>query len=124
MLKCGHTIFTEGVALNRAAWKPLFESPPGLQCYRPIGFLGEESFAADHDELTKTPEQREQLAQQIEDSLVNIHAFRLPLRQAIHERETAQRLRTRVGRKEPNPFGSGKKFKKCCGSASELLSSR
>jgi len=112
--------FTEGVALNRAAWKRLFDSPQGQQWYRPIGLLGEESFSADQDELTKTPEQREQLAQQIEDSLVNIHAFWLPLREAIHEQETSQRLRTKVGRNEPCPCGSGKKFKKCCGSASEL----
>lgn len=112
--------FTEGVTLNRAAWKPLFDSPLGQEWYRPIGLLGEESFSADQDELTKTPEQREQLAQQIEDSLANIHAFWLPLREAIHERETAQRLRTKVGRNEPCPCGSGKKFKKCCGSASAL----
>lgn len=112
--------FTEGVALHRAAWKPLFDSPQGQQWYRPIGLLGEESFSVDQDELTKTPEQREQLAQQIEDSLVNIHAFWLPLREAIYERETSQRMRTKVGRNEPCPCGSGKKFKKCCGSASEL----
>ena len=112
--------FTEGVALNRAAWKPLFDSPLGQEWYRPIGLLGEESCSADQDELTKTPEQREQLAQQIEDSLANSHAFWWPLPEAIHERETAQRLRTKVGRNEPCPCGSGKKFKKCCGSASEL----
>lgn len=112
--------FTEGVALNRAAWKPLFDSPQGQQWYRPIGLLGEEDFSADQDELTRMPEQREQLAQQIEDSLVNIHAFWLPLREAIRERETSQRMRTKVGRNEPCPCGSGKKFKKCCGSAAEL----
>ena len=112
--------FTEGVALNRAAWKPLFDSPHGQQWYRPIGLLGEESFSADQDELTRTPQQREALAQQIEDSLVNIHAFWVPLRKAIYEREVSQRLRTKVGRNEPCPCGSGKKFKKCCGSASEL----
>lgn len=112
--------FAEGVALNRAAWKPLFDTAQGQQWYRPIGLLGEEAFSADQNELTRTPMQREQLAQQIEDSLVNIHAFWLPLRKAIHERETSQRLRTKVGRNEPCPCGSGKKFKKCCGSASEL----
>ena len=112
--------FTEGVALNRAAWKPLFDSAQGQQWYRPIGLLGESEFSADQDELTSTPEQREQLAQQIEDSLVNIHAFWLPLREAIYERETSQRLRTKVGRNEPCPCGSSKKFKKCCGLAAEL----
>ena len=112
--------FTEGVALNRAAWKPLFDSPLGQQWYRPIGLLGEESFSADQGEQTQTPAQREHLAQQIEDSLANIHAFWLPLRVAIYERETSQRMRNKVGRNEPCPCGSGKKFKKCCGSASEL----
>ncbi|WP_089958705.1 UPF0149 family protein [Limnohabitans sp. 2KL-3] len=112
--------FTEGVALNRAAWKPLFDNLQGQQWYRPIGLLGEDEFSADQDELTQTPELRQELAHQIEDSLVNIHAFWLPLRKAIHERETSQRLRTKVGRNEPCPCGSGKKFKKCCGSAAEL----
>jgi uncharacterized protein len=112
--------FTLGVQLDRAAWKPLFDNPQGQQWYRSIGLLGENEFSADQDELTRTPEQREQLAKQIEESLVNIHAFWLPLREAIHERETSQRLRTKVGRNEPCPCGSGKKFKKCCGSAAEL----
>jgi len=112
--------FSEGVQLNRAAWKPLFDSPQGQQWYRPIGLLGEDEFSADQNKLTKTPEQREKLAQQIEASLVNIRAFWLPLREAIHERDMSQRLRTKVGRNEPCPCGSGKKFKKCCGSAAEL----
>ncbi|OYU13785.1 MAG: YecA family protein [Comamonadaceae bacterium PBBC1] len=112
--------FTEGVALNRAAWKPLFDSLQGQQWYRPIGLLGEDEFSADQDDLTQTPELRQELAHQIEDSLVNIHAFWLPLRKAIQERETSQRLRAKVGRNESCPCGSGKKFKKCCGSAVEL----
>ena len=107
--------FTEGVALNRAAWKPLFDTPKGQQWYRPIGLLGEDEFSADQDELIRTPDLRQELTHEIEDSLVNIHAFWLPLRQAIYERETSQRLGTKVGRNEPCPCGSGKKFKKCCG---------
>lgn len=112
--------FTEGVSLNRAAWQPLFDSPQGQQWYKPIGLLGEPWFSGDQDELTNTPEQREQLALQIEDSLVKIHAFWRPLREAIYEREMSQRLRTKVGRNDQCPCGSGKKFKKCCGSAVEL----
>lgn len=112
--------FTIGVQLNVTAWKPLLDSQQGQQWYRPIGLLGEDEFSAEQDELTKTLEQREQLAQQIEGSLVNIHAFWRPLREAIYEREMSQRLRTKVGRNEPCPCGSGKKFKKCCGSAAEL----
>ena len=112
--------FTLGVHLNANAWKPLLDTPQGQQWYRPIGLLGEDAFSGEQDELTRTPEQREQLAQQIEDSLVSIHAFWLPLREAIYEREMSQRLHTKVGRNEPCPCGSGRKFKKCCGSAAEL----
>ena len=44
----------------------------------------------------------------------------MPLREATYEREMSKRLRAKVGRNEPCPCGSGKKFKKCCGFASEL----
>jgi uncharacterized protein len=82
--------------------------------------LGADGFSADQDALTRTPEQREALAADIAESLVRIHAFWLPLRQAVQERHTAQRMRAKVGRNEPCPCGSGKKFKKCCGAPSEL----
>jgi len=36
------------------------------------------------------------------------------------ERQTAQAMSKKVGRNEPCPCGSGKKFKKCCGAPSEL----
>jgi uncharacterized protein len=82
--------------------------------------LGADGFSADQDALTRTPEQREALAAHIAESLVRIHAFWLPLRHAVRERDTAQRLKAKVGRNEPCPCGSGKKFKKCCGAPSEL----
>jgi uncharacterized protein len=112
--------FAEGVKLNQAAWQALFNDGQGQQWYRPIGLLGAEDFSPDQDALTKTPALREALARQIETSLTQIHAFWLPLRRAVQERHTAQRLHAKVGRNEPCPCGSGKKFKKCCGAASEL----
>jgi uncharacterized protein len=112
--------FTDAVSLSRAAWQALFDHPDGRRWYRPIGLLGEDDFSPDQDELTRTPTQREALAAEIEDSLLRIHAFWLPLRQAVSERELAQRISTKVGRNEPCPCGSGKKFKKCCGAPAEL----
>jgi uncharacterized protein len=94
--------------------------PDGQRWYRPIGLLGADDFSPDQDALTRTPEQRERLAHGIEDSLLKIHAFWLPLRHAVAEREHAQRMSTKVGRNEPCPCGSGKKFKKCCGGPAEL----
>jgi uncharacterized protein len=112
--------FVDGVLLNAAAWQPLLNDPQGQQWYRPIGLLGAEDFSPDQDELTRTPTQRAGLAARIEDSLIQMHAVWLPLRKAVQERDTAQRMRAKVGRNEPCPCGSGKKFKKCCGAASEL----
>lgn len=112
--------FSEGVNLNRAAWQALWNDPQGKQWYRPIGLLGEDDFSPEQEALTRTPEQRQDLAWEIENSVQNIHAFWLPLRHAVAERQQAQRMSTKVGRNEPCPCGSGKKFKKCCGAPSEL----
>ena len=112
--------FYQAVQLNPAAWEPLLNDPQGAEWYRPIGLLGAEEFSPDQDKLTRMPDQRHALARQIPDSLRQIHAFWLPLRAAVAERQQAQRLSTKVGRNEPCPCGSGKKFKKCCGAPSEL----
>lgn len=112
--------FSEGVNLNRAAWQALLHDPQGQQWYRPIGLLGEDEFSPDQDTLTHTPAQREALAETIEHSLLQIHAYWLPLRHAAAERQPAQRMGKKVGRNEPCPCGSGKKFKKCCGAPSQL----
>ena len=93
--------FTEGVSLSQTAWQPLFEHPDGSRWYRPIGLLGADDFSADQDELTRTPEQRAALAAEIEESLTRIHAFWLPLRHAVAERQRARRLGTKVGRNDP-----------------------
>lgn len=112
--------FNEGVQLSRAAWEPLFVDPVGKHYYRPIGLLGAEDFSPDQEALIRTPQQRHALAQEIPDCLLQIHAYWLPLREAVAERQLAQRISTKVGRNEPCPCGSGKKFKKCCGAPSEL----
>lgn len=112
--------FTEGVKLCSADWQTLLSTPQGQQWYRPIGLLGEDDFSADQDALTRMPAQRAELALQIPDAVVAMHRYWLPLREAVYERNVATRLRTKVGRNEACPCGSGKKFKKCCGSAAEL----
>jgi uncharacterized protein len=112
--------FVQGVDFNPTAWQALFDHPDGRRWYQPIGLLGEADFSAEQDELTRTPKQREALTQALEDSLLHIHAFWLPRRQAVARRQEAQRQSNKVGRNEPCPCGSGKKFKKCCDAPSAL----
>ncbi len=87
---------------------------------RSIGLLGEGDFSQDQDELTRTPAMRAELALQIPQAVLEMHAHWLPLRRAVHQREVAKSMQPKVGRNEPCPCGSGKKFKKCCGAAGDL----
>lgn len=106
--------FTEAVKLTQSAWQVLLNDARGQQWYRPIGLLGAEDFSDDQNELTLTPELRQDLARSIESSIMQIHEFWLPHRRAVAQRQYAQAVSTKVGRNEPCPCGSGKKFKKCC----------
>jgi uncharacterized protein len=112
--------FIEGMKLCWNDWKPLLATPEGQAWFKPIALLGEDDYAVDQDELTRTPALRAALAHQIPQAVLEIHAYWLPLRLAVHEREVAKSLHTKVGRNEPCPCGSGKKFKKCCGAAADL----
>ena len=112
--------FCEGVKLNQPTWQALLDDSEGERWYRPIGLLGGDAYSADQDDLTTTPAQRHVLAAEIGKNLPYIHAFWLPMREAINERQRAQRMSNKVGRNEPCPCGSGKKFKKCCGAPSQL----
>ena len=79
--------------------------------------------AVDLQEAEKTLFERgaaDLLALQIPEAVLGMHSHWLPLRLAIHERAVAQTLQAKVGRNEPCPCGSGKKFKKCCGAPADL----
>jgi len=112
--------FVVGMRLCWNDWQPLLSTPQGQAWFRPIALLGEDEFSADQDELTKTPAMRAELALQIPQAVLDMHAHWLPFRRAVHERTVARSMQTKVGRNEPCPCASGKKFKKCCGAAADL----
>ncbi len=112
--------FMQGVSLCRQDWQPLFEDLQGQAWLRPLHLLGADDVTPEEEDLTRWPAQREALTRQIPSSIAAIHRFWLPFRQADHERQlatTTQRDAPKVGRNDPCPCGSGKKFKKCCGLA-------
>ena len=112
--------FVEGMRLCWDDWQPLLSTPQGQAWFRPIALLGEDDFSVDQDELTKTPTMRAELALQIPQAVLDMHAHWLPLRLAVFQREVAASMQPKVGRNEPCPCGSGKKFKRCCGAAGDL----
>ena len=112
--------FVQGMTLCWSDWQPLLSTAQGREWFRPIGLLGQEDFSVDQDDLTQTPAMRADLTLQVPDSVLNMHEYWLPYRRAVYEREVAKSLQPKVGRNEPCPCGSGKKFKKCCGAAANL----
>lgn len=112
--------FVEGMKLCWNDWKPMLETPDGQAWFRPIALLGEDNFCADQHELTKTPPRRAKIAGEIPEAVLAMHAYWLPVRQAIYEREVAKTMQRKVGRNDPCPCGSGMKFKKCCGAPADL----
>ncbi|USX08927.1 UPF0149 family protein [Paraburkholderia fungorum] len=115
--------FMQGLALVRADWQALFDSEQGQAWLNPLHLMGSDGLTPEELALIATPEQREALTKQIPASIAAIYRFWLPYRQAVHEQKlaaTIQRTEPKVGRNDPCPCGSGKKFKKCCGAAAEL----
>lgn len=115
--------FMTGINLQRKNWDAFFNASNSAEVLRPIYLLGADDVTPEEEGLTLTPEQREELSEQIPASVAWIYRFWLPYRQAMAERaiaSTFQRVHPKVGRNDPCPCGSGKKFKKCCGTSTVL----
>ncbi|OGS83494.1 MAG: hypothetical protein A2061_06115 [Gallionellales bacterium GWA2_59_43] len=110
--------FMTGIDLCRKDWQPFLSDPEGAEMLRPIYLLGSDEVTPEEMALTEMPEQREEIGKQIPASLARIYRYWQPVRQAEVEHmgtATIQRDQPKVGRNDPCPCGSGKKFKKCCG---------
>jgi uncharacterized protein len=103
--------FMSGIDMEEGAWDPLFDDKRGDQVVLPIMVL----CRAVPEEIQEqiTDEMRETILDQLPVALQMIAAYwrapnpSLPCHEPVRS--------TKVGRNEPCPCGSGKKFKKCCG---------
>lgn len=112
--------FMDGVTLCREDWEPLVNDPAGREALRPIHLLGSDDATAEEQLLIRMPDQREKLSGMIPASVAAIYRFWLPHRKADYERLVASRIergQPKIGRNDPCPCGSGKKFKRCCGAS-------
>ena len=115
--------FLQGIELCRNDWQPFFDDPNGTKVLRPIYLLGSDDVTSEEETLTETPEQSEELAQQVSGSLAWIYRFWRPYRHAVVERMTTTIQRqedAKIGRNDLCPCGCQKKFKKCCGASITL----
>jgi uncharacterized protein len=106
--------FMVGVELGQTSWDPLFRDKRAAEICASIFALVRDDPELFEDRVT--PEIRAEILDQLPVILQIIAAYwrdperRLPSQEPVRS--------TKVGRNEPCPCGSGKKFKKCCGSNS------
>jgi uncharacterized protein len=109
--------FMRGVEMRNDSWAELIQDEDHGGCLLPMMMLFHEH--DDDPEMrpeTITPEQREKIIVHMAAGLVGAYRYFRQHRQDGVGSEFKSEPR-KVGRNEPCPCGSGKKYKKCCGGA-------
>jgi uncharacterized protein len=107
--------FVRGVASRQAAWAPLAENP-ARRVLAPIESLTPEMTSA--GPVAVTPEIRATIVRALPGLVSVIRMFWQDGESALFGPAPAPRRAPKVGRNEPCPCGSGKKYKRCCGAQS------
>ncbi len=120
--------FLRGVGVNPAGWQELIDSEEEGGAILPMMILAHED---DPDPKLRSPaihaQRREDLLQEMTGGLTRIYAYFESERQLAAGAEaeqtpaTARREGTKIGRNDPCPCGSGKKYKFCCGATPDRL---
>ena len=112
--------FMHGVGMRRAAWAELFNDEEQSGWMVPVLMLFHEH---DEDPELRTepigPEKREKVILQMAAGTVRAYRYFRAHRRSAGSLFGAepQRSRGKIGRNEPCPCGSGKKYKRCCGAS-------
>jgi uncharacterized protein len=104
--------FVAGIEMRKDAWGPMFDDRRADQIVMPILALCSHTPKEVQSQLTA--EMREGILAQLPATVQMIAAYWRAANLGFPRCEP--RRSTKVGRNEPCPCGSGKKFKKCCGS--------
>lgn len=106
--------FMQGVGLSFDSWRPLIDSDEDRNLLTPIFLHGTEE---GWEQLKKDGKvaniPHEKWVDLIPRTVIEIYKFWLPYRQST-AKAINQAISTKVGRNDPCPCGSGKKFKHCC----------
>jgi len=115
--------FVEGVFLDDDSWRPLLEDEQQESLLEPIFAFGTDQGAAWLEQAEDAAALRRSLVAGIGPALTAIHAFWQPYRavaaKGAHAKAVAPR-EPKVGRNDPCPCGSGRKYKQCCGAKDQL----
>ncbi len=112
--------FLEGTRLRKEIWSEVLDDEERGGSLIPILALAHENHPDPEMRPYKEPideDRRFDLITSAAAGVMRMHAMFLHQREDfMPDSETFARLQPKTGRNEPCPCGSGKKFKKCCGS--------
>lgn len=113
--------FIEAVGMRKKRWQKLFRDPQGVEMIAPIAAwcVAEDGTPPHGIHLPNWRDYRANAPDRICDALVAIAdfwRFRAGHDQPSHHNQHGTGSGRKVGRNELCPCGSGKKYKKCCGS--------
>lgn len=111
--------FISALELDPGGWRPLVENEDSADAalLTPMLLLGTEDGWRELQENPALQDKKSDLADIIPTCVIGIRNYWLPHRKVA---STFRRETEKVGRNDPCPCGSGKKFKKCCGSGEKL----
>jgi uncharacterized protein len=107
--------YITAMELRRERWKPLTADEESADLVMPIFTLTARGEEPDFGVAVRDEEQRRELVAMLPACAAGIHAFWLARRFGW---SLPRRNPAKVGRDEPCPCGSGKRFKHCCGAGS------
>ena len=111
--------FFKGMDLRRENWKELTADEEYGEMVMPIMTLLARPDDPEYGEIVNSAAKRKRFVDMLPDAVMDIHEFWLERREHFAPAPAIAKER-KPGRNEPCPCGSGKKFKKCCGSPGKL----
>jgi len=117
--------FLQGVRLAQEAWQPMLNSDPDM--LKPFELFATPEGWAELDAAADEEAMHREWSSKIAPTVRAIHAYWLPYRRALSSELSSDSNdragfvpAAKVGRNDPCPCGSGKKYKKCCGAPQTL----
>jgi uncharacterized protein len=108
--------FVRGMALRPDAWSALDDDEEHAQVLDPLMLLVEEVEPQEDETPEPIPdEEREDAIAAMLDGVQEVYDFFAPARERALSPPTLRRDQPKVGRNDPCPCGSGKKYKQCHG---------
>jgi uncharacterized protein len=114
------TGFMHAVQLDPTGWDPLFQSEEDAALLMPMILYGTETGVEQLNSNEALRERHQNIADALGICVIGIRDYWLPQRRAAVTPPPLRRAEPKVGRNDLCPCGSGKKYKKCCGSPEKL----